>query len=93
MPALQWVIRVAVIGLLLILLVLPTWTVHGAGTVRFVKENGLTSGTCDGTWDNACTLVYALSIAQSGDQIWVEAGTYTPTTSGSDPPRSDFSTD
>ena len=48
--------------------------------VLYVAPNGATSGTCD-TWVNACTLQYALSIAVSGDEIWVEAGVHYPGTS------------
>ena len=42
-----------------------------------VKPGG--SGSC-ATWDDACDLQHALSIAETGDQIWVAAGTYFPTT-------------
>src|SRR5690606_30516612 len=30
------------------------------------------------TWDDACTYEEALGIAQTGDQVWMKAGTYTP---------------
>lgn len=36
-------------------------------------------GDCS-NWDNACELQTAISLAQEGDQIWVAAGTYNPTT-------------
>lgn len=43
------------------------------------KADGATQGTCIG-WSDACTLGRALAVAQSGDQIWVKAGTYGPVT-------------
>lgn len=49
-----------------------------ASTVRYAKPDGLTSGTCD-SWANACGLQYALSLAVSGEEIWVMQGTYRPT--------------
>lgn len=39
--------------------------------------DGLSTGNC-ATWATGCTLQYALSIAMSGDDIWVKAGTYVP---------------
>jgi len=48
-------------------------------TVLYVSEGGLTGGLCD-TWANACDLQYALGLAPSGVELWVQAGTYTPTT-------------
>src|SRR5690606_30590502 len=47
--------------------------------VLYVKPDG--TGTCDGSWENACSLIAALSNAQAGDQIWVAAGTYKPDSS------------
>jgi hypothetical protein len=52
------------------------------GTVLYVQPSGLDSGGCD-SWGNACTLQYALGLAVSGDEVWVSAGTYHPT-SGTD---------
>jgi hypothetical protein len=52
-----------------------------AGILR-AAPGGLSSGTCN-NWGNACDLQYALSITVSGSEIWVKAGTYTPT-SGTD---------
>jgi hypothetical protein len=45
---------------------------------------GATSGACGSAWGTACGLQHALNdIAVSGDELWVAAGTYKPTT-GSD---------
>jgi CSLREA domain-containing protein len=55
--------------------------VQVTGILR-AKPGGTTSGICD-TWANACDLQYALYIAESVSEIWVKAGTYTPT-SGTD---------
>jgi predicted outer membrane repeat protein len=47
-----------------------------------VRVNGVTNGSCGANWASACELQYALqSIAVSGDELWVAAGIYTPTTS------------
>lgn len=52
-----------------------------AATVIRVTPTGTTSGACGGTWGTACDLQYALTdVAVSGDEIWVQAGTYKPTT-------------
>ncbi|HEX2980335.1 MAG TPA: choice-of-anchor Q domain-containing protein [Anaerolineaceae bacterium] len=77
---------IAIIGLTAI----PVHVVQADGIIRYVKENGLSSGTCDGSWDNACTLPQALAVVQTGDRIWVAGGTYTPTTSETDPRLATF---
>ena len=52
--------------------------VQAAG-ILYSKSGGMTTGNCD-SWTNACELRYALgSIANSGDEIWVQQGTYKPT--------------
>jgi uncharacterized repeat protein (TIGR01451 family) len=45
--------------------------------VLYAAPGGATSGNCD-SWTNACTLQYALSRAESGDEIWVKAGVHYP---------------
>jgi hypothetical protein len=59
-------------------LLLPAAPARAASTIRYAAPDGATTGACDGNWANACTLAYALSVAQSGDQIWVKAGVHTP---------------
>lgn len=49
-------------------------------SVKYVKPGA--TGTCS-SWIDACELQSAISSAVAGDQIWVAAGTYKPT-SGSD---------
>ncbi len=46
------------------------------GSTLYVKVNG--TGMCS-SWTDACGLQSALGMSQSGDQIWVAAGTYVPT--------------
>ncbi len=60
------------------------YSVHAApaAATRYVKPGATGTGDCS-SWANACTLQTALSVAVSGDEIWVGAGTYKPTT-GSD---------
>ena len=48
--------------------------------ILFVKPGE--AGDCY-SWDTACDLQAALALAEAGDQVWVAAGTYKPTT-GSD---------
>ncbi len=44
--------------------------------ILYTTPGGLASGVCD-TWAAACTLQHALdTVAQNGDEIWVQAGTY-----------------
>jgi predicted outer membrane repeat protein len=49
------------------------------GTILYVKEAG-TSPSCT-SWDDACSLQTALDLAVAGNEIWVAAGTYTPSPS------------
>jgi hypothetical protein len=74
----QAILRIlAVVGLLITLICVPQRAVRAA-TVRLVKPDGVTFGTCT-TWADACTLQRALSVAAAGDEVWVKAGTYFPT--------------
>ena len=59
-----------------------------AATTRYVKPGGSPANDCS-SWANACELQDALDAAGPGDEIWVAAGTYTPTQQSSPPdPRS-----
>jgi hypothetical protein len=46
-------------------------------TIFYVKQGGI--GNCS-NWSSACNLQSAFSQANAGDQIWVAAGIYKPTT-------------
>ena len=46
--------------------------------VLLAAPGGQTSGACN-SWANACELGYALTSAVSGQELWVAAGRYTPT--------------
>jgi len=59
-------------------------SVRAAGTVRYAAPNGASTGNCDGSWANACTLQRALAVAVSGDEIWVKKGVHYPGTSRTD---------
>ena len=54
---------------------------HAAPRVLYAAPDGATTGNCD-SWANACTLQYALSLAQNGDEIWVKAGVHYPGPAG-----------
>lgn len=54
-----------------------------AASIRYVvAAGGLDTGQCD-SWANACTLNRAILVAEVGDEVWVQQGTYKPT-SGTD---------
>jgi hypothetical protein len=82
---------VAILALLLQLLLffLPAASAQEGGNkplaptdqILYVSPGG--NGTCTTSWSNACELQTALGAAVSDDEIWVQAGTYKPTT-GSD---------
>ncbi len=73
--------RVAASLLVACLLVLGLAAVPGAAQAQIYVDAGNTSGTEDGaSWGTAFTdLQDALSIATGTDEIWIAAGTYTPT--------------
>jgi hypothetical protein len=76
--------RIIFLGALLFLMlafVFAPVTDTRAASIRYATPSGLTSGDCS-SWAAACTLQYAISQAVSGDEIWVAAGTYIPTTDG-----------
>ncbi|HZU86230.1 MAG TPA: choice-of-anchor Q domain-containing protein [Anaerolineaceae bacterium] len=57
---------------------------HGPSIYRVVPVGGKTSGACGDSWANACDLQYALATKSVyDDELWVKAGTYTPTTTAS----------
>ncbi len=59
-------------------------TAHASPGIIRVQVNGRASPPCgdNADWSNACTLSYAMSIAVSGDELWVASGIYTPTITG-----------
>jgi hypothetical protein len=61
-----------------ILSVTPLQAAHAAG-IRYAKPAATGSGDCS-SWANACTFQNALTGAASGDELWVAAGGYKPTT-------------
>ncbi len=60
--------------------IVPYFEQWDQATVYYVTPDG--AGNCS-SWETACSLQTALTAADSGDEIWVAAGTYKPTT-GSD---------
>jgi hypothetical protein len=48
------------------------------GGILHATPGGATEGECD-SWESACSLSHALSLALSGCQVWVATGAYTPT--------------
>jgi hypothetical protein len=62
---------------------LYNFNIQGMGTnpagILYAKPAASGTGNCS-SWANACTLQTALTGAFSGDEIWVAAGTYKPTT-------------
>ncbi len=51
---------------------------HANPGVLYVKPDGSPDGACN-AWETACALPYALTVAGSGDELWLAQGVYTPT--------------
>ena len=51
-----------------------------AASIIRVKSTGSGTWPCGSAWDAACDLQTALTNAASGDELWVAAGVYKPTT-------------
>jgi len=63
------------------------WNSADAAT-RYAQCGGSQSGVC-ASWAAACDLQYAISVSVTGDEIWVKAGTYLPTTETDPDPAPD----
>ncbi len=84
MKSIFWHAGATLLIVALVLILAAPKPVHAAGTVRYASPNGKTTGNCDGSWANACTLQRALTVAVSGDEIWVRQGVYYPGAARSD---------
>ena len=74
-------LRLSALFALLASLLGGTYTpARAADNILFAKPSATDSGNCS-SWTNACTLQIAIAATSSGDQIWVQAGTYRPQTS------------
>lgn len=69
-------------AIILLALIGSSCTSSGNSSGDTIYVNASASGSNNGSsWENACTsLADALSSSSSGDEIWVAAGTYYPTT-------------
>ncbi|RPI27619.1 MAG: hypothetical protein EHM61_07835, partial [Acidobacteria bacterium] len=65
-----------------------TQTVNLA-SIMYARPGGATSGYCE-NWENVCELSYALASSAAGQEIWVRAGAYKPTTTDPDPRKGTF---
>ena len=75
--AIHRIARVLVLGALLTGLLGSPQPAHAVGTIRYAAPGGMAVGACN-SWLNACHLQYAISVAVSGDQVWVKQGTHLP---------------
>lgn len=66
-----------------LLAALPVSHVRAASRIIRVSAMPFYSRQCGGSWTQTCGLIQAINAALPGDQIWVKAGTYKPT-SGTD---------
>ena len=76
----------AIAACLILFLSLPVSNNASAeGNIIRAAEGGATSGSCGADWANPCDLQYALiTVAHQGDEIWVKAGMYYPTSNPTD---------
>ncbi|MBN1135524.1 MAG: hypothetical protein JXM73_03020 [Anaerolineae bacterium] len=58
---------------------LPVRPAHADPAAIRVTPQGSTAWPCGDAWQTACDLQTALAHAAAGDEIWIAAGTYTPT--------------
>jgi len=65
------------VPILIVVCVLMMFATPAFAGIFYVKSSGTGGGA---SWANAANLQAALSTATSGDEIWVAAGTYKPTT-------------
>ncbi len=72
------ILKIVLAGLVSILFSSFALLTHAAG-ILYAKPTATGAGDCS-SWANACGLQTALTGATSGDEIWVAAGTYKPTT-------------
>ncbi|PWH20741.1 MAG: hypothetical protein DDG58_01295 [Ardenticatenia bacterium] len=67
------------IGLSFLVTVLPTVPAHAdPGIIRYAAPTPQGMNNCS-SWANVCSLQAALTIATSGDEIWVKKGVHKPT--------------
>ena len=70
-----------VLTLVLLSGALATTQVRAQAAVYRVTPAGAVDPGCGGSWSNPCDLQYALTtLVSAGDEVWVAAGTYKPTT-------------
>jgi hypothetical protein len=63
-----------------LLAALPPSPARAASRIFRVSPTPFFSRICGGSWTQTCGLIHAMNTALPGDQIWVKAGTYKPTT-------------
>ena len=74
-----------ILSLVVMLFIIIGWNSASANSSNLQTESPILyvkpgeDGDCS-SWDDACDLQFALSLAETGDQVWVAAGTYKPTT-------------
>ncbi len=68
----------ALLGIFLALGSTPVRAAPAAGIIR-VTVTGTMAWPCGSTWSTSCALSTAMTNSVSGDELWLAAGTYTPT--------------